>query len=260
MSTFTTPGIVGSDEAAAAAVRVLTAFEQQEGHAQLVGMTDEELVAYVGDPQQCQPFGEWYPTLTDEQKQFAQTVALRVLTTRDQFALVGTEAEAGYVLPDTTSAVLHLRRTEPALTAHRQTSDGPAWWLLRHVRDGSWLRELTTPQGYRTFALCRLDDSLRDEFHTWMHVPQDAVAADVDTTVDAAALSSGQGLDFLEGNTSVTTVAEAAPGDASDGRVRVVHVLDGATFTGVPAQDSITYAGTGRAELLAAWDAWAGRW
>ena len=156
------------------------AVERQalRGDRPLVGgehATDEELVAYVGDPTRCHPFGNWYPGLSPEQMQLAQIAALRTLTTREQFIMAADGPDAGdFVMPDQTLALLRLRDADPTFTAQRQTSDGVSWLIVRPVDDGCFLRELTTPQGYRAYALTDGGKQARADFIRFMYVPDDA--------------------------------------------------------------------------------------
>lgn len=255
---FTSPQIVESEAAGAAAQAALQ--QLRDAPDELIGLggiTDEELVAYVGDPGECHPFGEWYPTLSPEEKQLAQMAALRTLTTREQFVLAGDTTDATFVMPDQTLALLALRRAQPTLTAQRQTSDGVSWYLLRKVGDDAYLRELTTPQGYRSYALSTACKGLRDELLRWMYLPEGATAADVDTTVSTSELAGGSDVSFLEGCDSVTTLVRVGEGFEDGGDVRLIHVRSGQGFVGRPlSQDSMTYAGADEDAVAALWDEW----
>lgn len=257
---LSSPGIVDTPAArdAAGAALARLADEPDVLHG-LGGITDEELVAYVGDPQQCHPFGSWYPTLQDEAKQVAQLAALRTLTTREQFALVGAGDEASYSMPQQTLALLQLRQGEPTLTAQRQTSDGTSWYLLRPLGEQGCLREVTTPQGYRSYALSTLCDGLREELLTWMHVGPDALPAEVDVTETTGQIEGEGDLGFLDRCDAVTTLIRVGPRYEDGGDVRLVHAKQGTVFVGEPVdQGTMRYRGEQRVALGRLWDEWAG--
>ena len=255
---FTTPGIVDSDAAAEAARKAVEAFRQEPE--QLLGLgsvTDEELVAYVGDPTRCHPFGNWYPGLSPEQMQLAQMAALRTLTTREQFIMAADGPDSGdFVMPDQTLALLRLRDADPTFTAQRQTSDGVSWLIVRPVDDGCFLRELTTPQGYRAYALTDGGKQARADFIRFMYVPDDARPADVDRAVGTAQLEAGEGVPFLEGCDAVTTVVRVGDEFTDGGDIRVVHLKDGEVFVGLPDGDTIRYTGASVDQLREIWDEW----
>ncbi len=264
MTELRTPGIIGTPASADAAAQALQTFREGDERVSLGALTDEAMVALVGDPEQAGPFGPWYRGLDPEEIQLAQMAALRTLTTVDLFAVTG-ESDDGsteYVVAPALLAALELRGAEACLIGHRMTAEGPGYWIYRPV-DGGLLREIVTHQGYHAFLLTRPDDEERDDLLRWLGAEETAAPDGGAVTVADGDLDDVEKMSFLEGTTRVTTLARQFPGTEggeSTGRVDVVHAGPGKGYIATPAGAEVRYRPAGPSEITELWDEWVAAW
>ena len=254
MPELKTPGIIDSPAAEQAAAQALAALG---GDARLTlgALPDEAMVALVGDAQLAGPLGEWYRGLSPEDKQLAQSAALRTLTTFDAFALVA-EREDGdneYEVAESLLAALHLRRVDASLVAQRMTEDGQSWLSYRPAGDGVLLREVVSPQGYHAFVLTRSDADEMAEFLRFLGVSETSASSGEPRSVGESDLASGERLDFLAGITHVTTLARQL-GEAGD--LKVVHASPSELYVAEPGADSVTYTPVAQSAVIDLWTQW----
>lgn len=259
-------GLADSETAQEAVDRVLAELEAtDEPFLQLVTLTDEELVAYSDDPEEATPFGQWYSELTLEQQELAQTAALRTQTANDRFVLTreGPDSDAVPLVPPEVMAVLRLKKVGVVtLNATRVMEDDIAW-LVYHLAEGVWLRELVTRHGYHSFALIKPDTDEAETTLAWAGVRPDAkAAAEVSTSVALDDVTDPTKLPFLEQTTAMTTFVRLHPGSSgSEGDILMTHVRsDGSVFVGGREGASVRYLGISGADLAADFRAWRSRW
>lgn len=254
MTELKTPGIVDSGSARRAADNAL-ATGADDGRLPLGALPDEAMVALVGEAEQAGPLGEWYRGLSTDDKQLAQSAALRTMTTFDSFAVVEEHPDGNheYEVAESLLAALHLRLVDAALVAQRVTEGGMSWLSYRAAGQGMLLREVVSPQGYHAFLLTRPDEAERAEFLRFLGVSEGSVSEGEPRLVREADLSEAAGLDFLTGITHVTTLARSL---GAENDLTVVHASDSQLYLATPGADAVTYRPEGQAALHRMWDEW----
>lgn len=257
MTDLKTPGIVDGDAAAQAADAALSTFSGTTGRTPLGALPDEAMVALVGDPQMAGPLGDWYRGLSAEDKQLAQSAALRTMTTFDAFAVVAEHEDGNheYVVNESLLAALRLRRTDAGLVAQRVTQEGVSWLSYREVAPGVLLRELVSPQGYHAFMLTRAEEDEHADIVRFLGVGETSRSTGEARTVGEEQLQDPDGMSFLEGITHVTTLARELP---DRGDVCVVHAAPTALYVATPGDGSVTYTPAAPDAVTALWQEWTG--
>lgn len=256
MPELKTPGIVDS-EAAQGAARQAISTAREGGRLALGALPDEAMVAIVGDAERAGPLGEWYKGLGPEEKQLAQSAALRTMTTFDTFAVVAEHDDGNheYEVAEAVLAALHLRRIDASLVAQRITEDGQSWLSYRPVGEGLVLRELVSPQGYHAFVLAAPDGDELTEFLRFVGVTDASSSGGSERVVTEEDLEGGERLDFLRGITHVTTLARQI-GEGGD--VRVVHASTSELFVAAPSGETVSYRPAQPETVSDLWREWAG--
>lgn len=256
MTDLRTPGIVDSPAARDAAAAALRTFGD-DPRLPLGALPDEAMVALVGDPQLAGPLGPWYRGLSPEDKQLAQSAALRTMTTFDAFSAGEEQAdgEREYLVAEALLGSLHLRSVDATLVAQRMTQEGPAFLSYRPVATGALLRELVSPQGYHAFLLTRPDADEGADLRRWMGVGERSRSEGTPREVGEEQLAAEDGLDFLTGITHVTTLARQLP-DRND--LLVVHASADDLYVATPGEAAVTYRPGSPGDVDALWSEWAG--
>lgn len=256
MTEVRTPGIVESEAAGEAARRVV---EEMAGESRLSlgALPDEAMVALVGDSELAGPLGHWYRGLDPEEKQLAQSAALRTMTTFDTFAVVE-EVDDGqneYEVAPSLLAALHLRGTDASFVGQRITDGGMTWLSYRPAAPGLLLRELVSPQGYHAFLLTRPDEDELAEFLRWAGVEEGSSSSGEVRVVGEDELAGEQGLEFVQGATHVTTLARQLTGGAD---LSVIHASASLLYIATPGEGAVTYTPAEPAAVHEMWHEWVG--
>ncbi len=257
-----------TDEAVAAVVALARAGDEP---VDLAVLTDEELYAYCDEPADSTPHGLWFANLTEEAQQAAALGALRSAAARDavdvELDTTGEDAVGHVVLDDQVVAALALRSREIRLSRRVVGSMGETWYLLRHVEDDLWCREVVTTHGFHLVSLVRLDAAEREVYLGRFQLPDgaaQAAAPDVDVLLTeaelgAAARRDGEELAFLTRTRHIGNLVRF-PGPDGETESLMVHVQpEGSVVVGDIGGGAVRYRGGVGADLGTDWDGWVAR-
>lgn len=243
-------------EAAGEAAAAVTARRTEPGAMRLGSLTDEELVAALGDVETAAPLGRWFSGLDDATAQTVRASALRSLTSRGE--VVFAPDEEGTVAPRVGQRLLGLLRLrlEPArLVVESVVGSGPAFYVLRQGSAG-WMRELVSADGFHSFDLLELDDTEINTFAAALGVGAGAAPSDVDLVQPADGEAPAAVREVLAAQEHVAQVTLTSAEGETTGLVVAVGA-DGALTLGRPAEDgSVHFTGASTDELRAVWTTW----
>ncbi len=253
-----------ANDAAAAVETVLGAMTNGDGPVNLCVLTDEEIYALTEDEEVAQPFGVYFENLDDGHRQAAAGGALRVLTSRGLLdAELPDEGDPTLELSTEVAAALALRSRDAQLSLQTIGQVAQTWYILRYVRDGVFLRETVTTQGFHLMSLVRLGAQERDVFLAQLRLPEEAETAEVpeldvrltEAELEAAQVGATSPLAFVEDTELVGNLVyvPAVEGIQSS----IVHVLrSGQLVVGELTDDAVHYRGSEVAALRSWWDTW----
>lgn len=204
--------IVATDEAAQMAKELRAEHASQDGALGLGVVTDEELLVCLGSVGDAQPMGAWFPALDERSQRLATSVALRSLISRQEVFVTGEDDELAGAMSGRLMGILRLRMEPVTLSAQGVTRGGSAWYLLRPLGDGQWLREIITEQGFHTFDLVRLDEGTEAGLQVFMQVQDTATPSAVDI-VQASGAPDGDVAVYLSKQRNLTQLALQYPGE-----------------------------------------------
>lgn len=249
--------IISTDEAAEAASALRAEHAAQDGPLGLGIVTDEELLVCLGSVGDAQPMGSWFPALGEDAQRLAKATAMRGLTSRQEIFITGVEdGELAARISGRLLGILRLRTEPVTMSAQGATRQGSAWYLLRPLGEGQWLRELVSEQGFHTFDIVRLDEEHEGSLQVFVQVPDTATASDVDLT-QATGSPDGDVVEFLTTQRHLTQLALQFPGEEL-ARGLVVAVDDDRRLTlGRQHEGGIAHRGADPSELWVEYREWA---
>lgn len=251
---------IASEQAAESAEAMRAEHRDGEEAVHLGSLTDEELVVCLGSDEAAQPLGSWYSRLGEHPARVARTTALRSLTSREEVFVRSDEAgDLGAQVSGRLLGMLRLRHERVLLSAQMMTRQGPAWYLLRQVGEGQWLREMISEHGFHSFDLVRLDEAEQGFLQVIMQMPDDVTPSDVDL-VQEPGPPAGELLSFLTKQRHVTQLALQHP-DEDLARGLVVSVDESKHLTVGRQEDRrLRHRGADPEVVWQAWQAWVDAW
>lgn len=204
--------LIATDEAAQVVRDLRAEHASQEGPFALGILTDEELLVCLGSAEEAHPTGSWFPGLSQAARRLATSVALRSLTSREEVFVTEEDGELSGRMSGRLMGLLRMRQEPVTLSAQGVTRGGSAWFLLRPLGEGQWLREIITEQGFHTFDLVRLDDRTEADLQVFMQVQDTATPSDVDI-VQTTGSPDGDVTVYLAAQRNLTQLALQHPGE-----------------------------------------------
>lgn len=279
MSEQTTTGPTSSDQpesgaevdtdplrdAPQAVEEVLAQAESQQEELILGILTDEEIHAFGGTGAEEGPTGLFFQSLDEDQKRMAALGAMRALTSRGELdAEVDAEGDAEVRLPTPYVAAITLRKRDPHLSLRVVGFIGERWYILRHLRDDLFLREVVTSEGFHLISVVRLSDDEREVFVEQLTLPEGADSVEPPAVtlsvsqaqIEGAEVGTNSALGFLEETTLIgNLIRTPAVAGVSSSMINIQP--DGGLVIGDIGRGKVDYHGETVARIRSDWDAWA---